>query len=221
VQSLRLIGRGLSDTLEHLLPFTLLTLAWWLGVLLIVPAPGATVALFAITDPRRAVDRPEWREALLVARANLVRGWKLALPPGIVVLVLANNLAVYEGGTSRASLLVPLWTVLLILTLAVGAYAFAVAAFVEGRPWGTLKRAVFLVGAAPLRAIFVVIALWLIVAAGSVLVVPLFMFVPALAAAIINRVVLFGLNLPVVDPLAPTEERLREERPRRDSHFGP
>ena len=39
MRTLRLIGRGLTDTLESLLPFTLLTLAWW--VCLLPGDPGA------------------------------------------------------------------------------------------------------------------------------------------------------------------------------------
>ena len=51
--TLRLIGRGLTDTLESLLPFVLLTLAWWICLCLVIPAPAATVTLAAMTDPRR------------------------------------------------------------------------------------------------------------------------------------------------------------------------
>jgi hypothetical protein len=53
-------------------------------------------------------------------------------------------------------------------------------------------------------------------------VVPLVMFVPTLTAAVVNRVVLDGLGLPVLDPLAPTAERLVEEQQRAAaSRFGP
>jgi hypothetical protein len=48
------------------------------------------------------------------------------------------------------------------------------------------------------------------------------MFVPALIAAVVNRVVLDGLGSPVLDPLAPTDERLVEEQRRATaSRFGP
>ena len=49
---LRPLGRGLRDTLDNLLPFTLASFAWWLSLLLIVTAPAGTLALFAFADPQ-------------------------------------------------------------------------------------------------------------------------------------------------------------------------
>jgi uncharacterized membrane protein YesL len=222
VRTLRLIGRGFSDTLEHLLPFTLLTLAWWLGVLLVVPAPAVTIALTAMTDPRRAVERPDWRDAWTVARGALRRGWGLALLTVPFVLVLAANLATYGTSESRWSLLAPLWTVLLLLAVAVTLGGFAIAGLTERPALLAAKQAAILVGARPLRALGLSLVTLLLVAVGGALVVPLVLFVPALIAAIVNRLVLDGLGLPVQDPLAPTEERVAEERRRADaSRFGP
>ena len=99
MRTLRLIGRGLSDTLESLLPFTLLTLAWWVCLFLVIPAPAATVTLAAMADPRRAVDRPDWREALGAVRRNLWRGWGVVLAPLPFVAVLLANLSFYGGRT--------------------------------------------------------------------------------------------------------------------------
>ena len=222
MRTLRLIGRGLADTLEHLLPFTLLTLAWWASQLLVVPGPAATVALFAMTDPRRAVDRPEWREAVAAVRVNLRRGWGLALLTLPVLAVLFANLDYYGRGGSRWAILVPLWTVLLLLAIAVALYAFAVAGLTDAGIKLALKRGAILAGIAPFRALAVTVIFWLLISIGGVLVVPLVMFMPAAIAAIVNRVVLYGLGLPVVDPLAPTEEREAEERARASaSKFGP
>lgn len=222
MRTLRLMGRGFSDTLEHLLPYTLLTLAWWLGVLLVVPAPAATIALAAMTDPRRAVDRPEWRDAVAVVRGALRRGWALAVLTVPVVVVLAANLATYGGSASRWSFLAPLWTVLLLLALAATISAFAVAGLTGERPTVAAKMAAFLVGARPLRALGLAALVLALVSIGGALVVPLVLFVPALIASVANRLVLDGLGLPVLDPLAPTEERVAEERRRVSaSRFGP
>ena len=218
---MRLIGRGLSDTLEHLLPFSLLTLGWWAAMLLVVPGPGATLALFGMTDPRRAVDPPEWREAVRATRRNLRRGWAIALLAAPLSVVLLWNLSAYAYGSGRFGWLVPLWLLLLGLLLAVGLYACSVSALMDQPAWAALKRAAALVGLRPGRALATVLVGWLLVAVGGALVVPLVMLVPALVAALVNRVVLDGLGVSVVDPLAPTTERLREERTRRPSKFGP
>ena len=221
--TVRLIGRGFSDALEHLLLFALLTFAWWAAVLLVIPGPGATIALFAMTDPRRAIDPPDWREAVAVARRNLRRGWALALLTVPLPVVLIWNLGFYGTDGGRLGWLIPVWVLLLGLFLALGAFAFSVSALTDAPAVDALKAGAVLVAARPGRAVFTSVIGWLLVALGTILVVPLVMLVPALVAAIVNRVVAAGLGLAIVDPLAPTEERAREERTRagRRSRFGP
>jgi uncharacterized membrane protein YesL len=220
--TLRLIGRGLTDTLESLLPFALLTLAWWICLCLVIPAPAATVTLAAMTDPRRAVTRPDWREALDVVRRSLWRGWGVVLPFLPFVAVLLVNLSFYGGGTDRWGALVPLWTLLLLFALAGALYAFAVAGLTDATAWSAAKRAGLLVVQRPGQALVVAVVVLSVIAVGAALVVPLVMLVPALIAAVVNRVVLDGLGLPVLDPLAPTDERLVEEQRRAAaSKFGP
>ena len=220
--TLRLIGRGLTDTLESLLPFALLTLAWWICLCLVIPAPAATVTLAAMTDPRRAVARPDWREALDVVRRSLWRGWGVVLSFLPFVAVLLVNLSFYGGGTDRWGALVPLWTLLLLFALAGALYAFAVAGLTDATAWSAAKRAGLLVVQRPGQALVVAVVVLSVIAVGAALVVPLVMLVPALIAAVVNRVVLDGLGLPVLDPLAPTDERLVEEQRRAAaSKFGP
>ena len=222
MRTLRLIGRGLTDTLESLLPFTLLSLAWWACLFLVIPAPAATVTLAAMADPRRAIERPDWREALGVARRSLWRGWGVVLPPLPFVAVLLANLSFYGERADRWGVLVPLWTLLLLFALAVVLYAFAVAGLTDATDWSATKRAGLLVMRRPGQALVVAVVVLVVTAVGAALVVPLVMFVPALIAAVVNRVVLDGLGSPVLDPLAPTEERLAEEQRRvAASRFGP
>ena len=125
--TLRLIGRGLTDTLESLLPFVLLTLAWWICLCLVIPAPAATVTLAAMTDPRRAVARPDWREALDVVRRSLWRGWEWSCRSYHSLPSCLLNLSFYGGGTDRWGVLVPLWTLLLLSALAGAVVLLAVA----------------------------------------------------------------------------------------------
>jgi uncharacterized membrane protein YesL len=222
MRTLRLIGRGLTDTLESLLPFTLLTLAWWVCLFLVIPAPAATVTLAAMADPRRAADRPDWREALRAVRRSLWRGWGVVLVPLPFVAVLLANLTFYGGRRERWDVLVPLWTLLLLFALAVALYAFAVAGLTDATAWSATKRAGLLVVRRPGQTLVVAVVVLFVIAVGAALVVPLVMFVPALTAAVVNRVVLDGLGLPVLDPLAPTDERLVEEQRRAAaSRFGP
>lgn len=217
MRTIRLVGRGFSDTLEHLLPFAVLSLAWWVGLALVVPAPAATIALAAMTDPRRSIDRPEWRDVLQTLRNNIRRGWGVAILTLPVVAVLIANLASYGGGASRWALLVPLWTILLIVAIAVALGAFAVAGLLGGTAPNAAKIAVLVALRRPFRTLAIVVILGGVIALGAGLVVPLVMIVPALVAAIVNRFVLDALDVPIPDPLAPTAERQAEELRRASS----
>ena len=212
--TVKLIWRGFGDALDHLLPFAVWTLAWWGCLVLILPAPAATITLATLTDPRRTVDRPDWRDALAVLRRSLKRGWVLALLTVPIVAVLVANLSAYGTSGSRWSLLVPLWAFLLLLALATVLYAFAIAGLTQAPIRTVIARALLLVVARPLRAVLLIGVVTVFVAIGGALVIPLVLVVPALCAAIINRLVLDGLGLPVIDPLAPTAERLAENQRR-------
>ncbi|MGH2562161.1 MAG: hypothetical protein ACRDJH_24135 [Thermomicrobiales bacterium] len=223
MRGLRIVLRGMKDTFEHLLPFTMASLGWWLCVFLIVPAPGATIALFRLTDPRVSseLERQSIRQSVDVIWANLRRGWGVAALTVPILLILVINLATV-GSAARLAILVPLWAILLLLGVAATLSAFALAALFDQPALDAVKHSLLLTGARLPRALFVVVLLWLIVFLGTVLVVPLFMFLPAAVAAAANRMVLDGLGVEIYDPLAPTEERLREEHQKRESsRFGP
>lgn len=208
---IRLVGKGISDTLERLLPFTLLTLAWWPCALLIVPLGPATVALFAMTDPRRLVEEVERHEAIEVGHRSWRRGWLILLATAPLVLVLAVNIGTFNTEQSRLVVLVPLWTILLLLIVAWAATSLSVAALLEAPAGPALRRAGRLVGERPVQSLLLAAVVCLLVALGAVLVVPLVLFVPAMVAAIVNRFVVDGLGIPVVDPLEPTAERRHED----------
>ena len=212
--ALRPLGRGLRDTLDHLLPFTLASISWWLGVFLIVTAPAATLALFRFTDPRALEDhrRPTRPEVLELVRSWLGTGWRLGLALAVPVVVLVRNLATHHDLGWLGTFLVPLWVVLLLATLTAGGIACSLVAN-HGEPVGrALRRAVLLtLSRAPILAPLVLL-LWLIVAVGGLLAVPAVAFVPTLVAVTMNHVTYAALGIAVVDPLDPTPERRAEEQ---------
>jgi uncharacterized membrane protein YesL len=201
------------------------SLGWWVCVFLVVPAPGATIALFRLTDPRVSseLERPGIRQSWGVVWENLRRGWGVAGLTVPVLLILIFNL-VTVGSSARLAVLVPLWVILFLLGLAATLSAFSLAALYDRPALESVKNGLLLTGARLPRALLVVILLWLIVFLGTLLVVPLFMFLPAAVASATSRLVLDGLGVEIADPLAPTDERLREEvqtQTRKRSRFGP
>ncbi|MDQ3043568.1 MAG: hypothetical protein M3R06_00240 [Chloroflexota bacterium] len=176
---------------------------------------GPTIALFAMTDPRRIVARPDWREALEVARGSFRRGWLITLVFLSPVAILIRNLTYFGVSGSPFSSLAIFWAALLLIFCTIGAWAFAVAGLrgVNGR--AALRGGARLVATHPVRAVSVSIVCWLLLALSALLIIPLIMFAPAMIAAIVNRCVLDGLGIEVEDPLEPTAERHREDRVRR------
>ena len=223
MRGVRIVLRGLSDTFENLLPFSLASLGWWLAALTLVLGPGATVALYRVTDPRLAsqLDRPGWRESFAVARRANRAGWSVALVALPLVAVLLVNLSSFRAGQGLG-VLTPLWVVLLWLIGAATACTFALMALLGAGPLADLKRGALLVVAHLPRTLVVGVLTWLLVGVAGVLVVPFFTLAPALVASIASRFVLDTLGVPVADPLLPTDERRREEEIAASrSRFGP
>lgn len=224
MRGVRIALKGLSDTLEHLLPFALASLAWWVGVFTVVFAPGATLALFRLADPRTLsdLDRPTVRESARQARGEAKRGWRLAVVCLPILAILVRNLWFYGLGGKRFSWLAPFWIALLLLALMVTVAAFSRAALFTESPRAALRGGSLLVARILPTALIVTVLLWLFFLLCAVLVVPVFMFLPATIAATANRLVLWAANVPVADPLSPTVERLAEEERAKDRRrFGP
>jgi hypothetical protein len=223
-RGVRIFFRGLSDTLENLLQFVLCSLSWWLCCLTVVLAPGAVVALFAATDPRikSSFDRPGPRTFVGNAVRHLRRGWKLTLVTAPVLALLTYNLWFYGAADNRLSLLTPAWLVLLVIGSLIALSAFSITALLDEPPLSAIRAAAILTGARVGHALVVGLLLYLLLAIGGVLVVPLVMFLPATVATTINRLVLDGLRIPILDPLAPTDERRVEELAAKErTRFGP
>lgn len=209
---LRAFGRALRETFDNLLPFFGLSLLWWASVLLVITAPGGTIALFRATDPFTAPD-PEQslsRRWIASVRQNLVRGWIVAFAIGIPALVLISNIARYSSSGSRFGVFTLLWMALLLLVLAAGGIACSLLATRDVPVGRALKVAVGLTLAHCLPMLPGLVLLWLFVALGGVLVIPAVMFVPPTVALTFNYLVALMLGEDLPDPLEPTAEREAE-----------
>jgi uncharacterized membrane protein YesL len=219
----RFVLKGLHDTFEHLLIFTLVTLVWWVGVLPIVTAPAATIALFAQTDPRLGtqLERRTFGEEFAFARKRFWRGWGIALMTAPLLIVLVINLVTMRPGDNKFGVLAPVWLFLLLIASFVAMTAFSGVALLDLPATEAVRRGALLTAAHVPQVLVAGLLLGVVILVSAALVVPLFMFVPATVAATINRFVLNAYRIEVIDPLSPTEERRREEAARKASRFGP
>jgi uncharacterized membrane protein YesL len=223
-RGVRIFFRGLSDTLEHLLAFVLYSIAWWVCCFTIVFGPGALVALFAATDPRTssAIDGLGVREFFGEARRRFGSGWKLALVTLPFLAILIHNLWFYQDTESDLGFLAPAWFILLFFGSLIAMTSFSVMALFNESWKSSLRIGAILTGARLFQALAAGFFLWILLLIGVYLVVPFFILLPATIAATFNRLTLNALNIPINDPLAPTEERRAEEASgKKRRWFGP
>jgi uncharacterized membrane protein YesL len=221
MRGLHIVLKGMSDTFEHLLPFTLASLGWWLGIISILFGPGATQMLFRITDPRiiSELDRPGIRAAFWNPRKHYGRAWGLTLIVMVPIIVLIANLS---WSNQNWIILVPIWVILLISFSVTGLMAFSIVSLFKNSAVEAIRMAAVLALGRPSCTIPLLIALVPVLIICIGLVVPSFLLLPALLAAIFNRLVLDGLGIEVFDPLVPSEERrIEESKERAKRRFGP
>ena len=208
---LRLFLRGIRDLFEQLLSLCMYSLLWWIAVATVVLAPPATVTLFSMADPRRQVTNPEFGDAVAVFRSSFRRGWGIFLWTVPLITILIWNTYYFGGTNETLSILVPLWLLMSIALLMLGLYAFSVAGTMESGVKNAFRGAAYLLVSRPFVSLFLIVSLLVLSLLMTVTVVPMVLFGPALIASIVNRFTLHGLQVEVIDPNAPTDERAYEQ----------
>ncbi len=208
---LRLVGRGFRDTFDQFLPLVLFSLAWWVAVALVITGPPATATLFSMADPRRQSSVPDFADAARTFRQVFVRSWAVALWTIPLAGILIWNLLFFGGTEQRLALLAPLWTLMILVLVILTVYAQAVTGTLAVGVRDAFRAAAFLTVSRPLTSLGLFLFLVLLSGVMLVLVVPFILIGPGLIASIINRFVLSGLDIEVIDPNQPTPERAIEQ----------
>lgn len=216
---LRLVGSGFKDTYNQFLALVLYSVVWWISIVLIIPGPPATVALFAMADPRRSTQVPDWEEVRSIFFTSFKRAWFIALLFVPIELILIIDLAFF-GGNQGLGVLTPLWTLMIILVAIVGMFAFSVAGTMESGWKNAYRGAFYLLVTRPFRSFFLILFVFALEFVMLFMVVPFILLGPGLVASIINRFTLAGLKVDVPDPNAPTSEREMEKVEKGDAHRG-
>jgi uncharacterized membrane protein YesL len=210
VRFLRLFLRGLKDAYDQFVLLMIVSALWWVSAVLIVPGPPATIALFRMMDPRNAIETPEIADFFRIMRENFKTAWTVALFTVPVILVLAWNMLFFRNSDSAFAIMVPLWFVMIVIAFMLMLYAFATVASMESYPRNAFRGAVYLLVMWPFTAGLLFVLLALIGSLFAVLVLPLILFGPGTVAAVVNRFVLAGYDVEVIDPSSPTQERAYE-----------
>lgn len=227
---LKLVWRGVRDLFDQFLSLTWFSLLWWVCVspfvlvlalslssplwlvllVLTLPGPPATVALYAMADPRRQVSTPDFQDAVDVFRTAFGRSWGIFLFTVPLMAILIWNLYFFGGTSALLAAMSPLWMIMLVLIWMLMLYAYAVAGTMESGTRNAFRGAMYVLVSRPILSIALSVCSVLLIIVMTITVVPMLLFGPALIASIVNRVVLYVLGVEVIDPSAPTTERAHE-----------
>lgn len=212
--SVRIVLRGLRDTIEHILGFIVATLGFWIGLLSVVFAPSAALTLFYVADPRHGIqtERPTGASTLRYLKEHWLRSWALGLATVPVLALLFYNLVFYGSHSGTLGALTPLWAVLFVLGLMIALASFSACALLDRSAQASLRLGFLITGKALPRYALVAVLIAILSFIGAFLIVPVVLFLPATIAAIVNRMALSVLDITVPDPNAPTAELLDEQK---------
>ncbi|MDQ3523921.1 MAG: hypothetical protein M3451_02575 [Chloroflexota bacterium] len=210
VRFAKLFLRGLKDVYDQFVLLMMVSVLWWVCVLLIVPGPPATVALFRMADPRNQSELPELRDFFRIIGESFRTAWAVAALTLPVILVLLWNTLFFQGGASWFTILVPLWIVMVFIALILMLYAFATVATMESGVRNAFRGATFLMVMRPFSSGLLIIIVFVVMVLLAALVLPVILFGPAVMASVINRFALDGFDVEVIDPNRPTQERSTE-----------
>lgn len=225
---LSILWRGARDLYDQFAYFMMLSFAWVLAALpmfvgytllvispLLLPVaiftaflvPPATVTLFALTDPRRIVDRPDLREIGHIFADSVRRSWAVAASTIPLLVILLWNASYFGGTTSFMAAMVPLWLVMFVFLFVLTLYMFSLAGLMESGLRNAFRGGMYVLVSRPFVSLGISLFVLVIGTVFTFTVLPMVTVGPPLFAAIVNRMVLTELQVPVIDPNQPTSER--------------
>jgi len=231
VRFVSLTWRGIRDVFEQLMFMATLSLGWWLCVaplaagvflFLLTPLaapvtvltsfliPPATVTLFAMADPRRMVSKPDFHDVLQTFAGSVKQGWSIGAVTVPFLIILFWNVTFFTGQATILAAFVPLWVIIFVFLFILMLYMFSLAGTMESRLRNAFRGGMFVLITRPFTAALLSILIMVVGVLFTLMVLPMLLIGPAMMAAVINRFVLDALQVEVVDPNAPTSERMYE-----------
>ena len=228
---LKIIWRGMRDLYDSFSYFIMLSLAFWLAsapillgigflampivywplfLLSTALVPPALTTLFALADPREAVSRTEWKTVPALMRSVFVRSWKIAAVTILPLVMLGWNIRYFDGSGHMLELLVPLWAIMWLFVFVLALYCFSLAGTHESGMRNAFRGGMYALVKNPFRSIALAVFIFVSSYMGGYALLPMIIIGPAFIATIVNRFVFDALEVYVIDPNAPTDERAIE-----------
>jgi uncharacterized membrane protein YesL len=228
VHFLKVFWRGIRDVYDQFVYFMLLSFAWVACALpalvgytllavspLFIPVavftailiPPATLTLFALTDPRRIIDRPDLREIGHIFADGFKRSWMIAAVTVPFLIILLWNASFFGGTNTYLAAFVPLWFVMFIFLFILTLYMFSLGGLMESGVRNAFRGGMFVLVSRPFVSMTLSVVILVLSVVFTFAILPIVTFGPSLFAAVVNRFVLTELQVPVIDPNSPTNER--------------
>lgn len=228
---LKILWRGMRDLYDSFAYNMLLSLAFWLCcspvilgfgflampiifwplfVLSTILVPPALTMLFMLADPRLTVNRPEWKEVPRIFLAVFTRSWKIAAISLVPLVMIGWNIRYFYGSDHTLALLIPLWALMWVFIFAFTLYCYSLAGTHESGPRNAFRGGMYTMVKYPFRTIGMSLFMLVIGYVMALALLPMLIIGPTFFATIVNRFVFDALEVEVIDPNAPTNERAFE-----------
>jgi uncharacterized membrane protein YesL len=187
MKAFTVMGRTFKAAYDELFLCVWLSVLWWVGTILVIPAAPVTMGLHQVANRianYKRVDNSFFWEA---ARANFGRGWLLYLISLLLPIIIGSSIIFYlsTSGWLRILGFVCIW--LIIFALMIGQYYFPLF-FQQDEPniRLVLRNAVLLTLQHPLYTFLMLLFQILLLGISIAITLPLFLLAPALIAISAN-----------------------------------
>jgi len=187
--SLRAFWRAMRLLYEDLFLFVAASLAWWAGVLLVLPAAPATAALNHLAYERAHGRRASFSDFWDAGKHYFWRSWLIALIDIIGFIILGVNTLFYRQSPAPAlHVIAVVWLIVLIWWSVGNLYLFPfLVGLTRPTPWLVFRSAMLMPLARPLATFSLVLFALSLTVICSALVVLAFFILPA-ALAVLSHV---------------------------------
>lgn len=187
MKAFTIMGRTLKAAYDELFLCVLMSMVWWLGTVLILPAAPVTVGLHQVANRMANYKRVDSSFFWEGTRTNIRRGWLLYLINALIPIVLGVSIYFYLNISGWFSLLafVCLW--LLLFALMIGQYTFPLF-WQQDEPDVRLmiRNAALLTLQHPLYTLLILLFQLVLIILSIAITLPLFVLTPALIAIAAN-----------------------------------
>jgi hypothetical protein len=182
-----IMGRTFKASYDELFLCVFLSVAWWIGTILILPAAPVTVGLHRVANRManyKRVDNSFFWEG---ARSNIGRGWLLYLINLLVPIAVIFNSWFYFNSEGWLRAFGVFWLWLVVMSLMIGQFTFPLL-WQQDEPdiMLILKNASLLALRHPLYTFLVLIFQLLLLAVSIAITLPLILLAPAIIAIAAN-----------------------------------